>query len=83
VHHSRSGHFGEEIDLLPMPGIEPRFLSRPSRSLVAMRTIRAISVVTGNYMNTLREISLFYIINLIILTVPNVSIFYFIPTAQF
>ena len=38
VPHSRSGHFGEEIDLLPVPKIETRFRSRPSRSLAAMRT---------------------------------------------
>jgi len=55
----RSGHFGEEIDILPVPRIEPRFLSRPSPSLVAMPAIGAIFIVTGNFMNTLSEISLF------------------------
>jgi len=83
VPHSRSGQFGEEINLLPVPRIEPRSLSRQSHSLVAMRTIWAISVVIGNYMNTLSEISLFSTINLIILTALSASIFYFIPTVQF
>jgi len=39
VPHSRSGHFGEEIKLLPAARIEPRSLIRTSRNLVAMRTI--------------------------------------------
>ena len=61
VSYSRSEHFGKEIDLLAVPGMEPRFLSRPSRSLVAMRTIWASSIVASNYMNTFSEISRFFL----------------------
>jgi hypothetical protein len=32
---SRSGHYGEENNLLPLQGIEPRLLRRPVHSLVA------------------------------------------------
>lgn len=32
--HRRSGRFEEEINLLPLPGIEPRFLGCPARSPV-------------------------------------------------
>ena len=31
---SRSGRFGEEIHILSLPGIEPRFLGCPSRNLI-------------------------------------------------
>jgi hypothetical protein len=34
----RSGHYGEEENLLPTTGIEPRFLGRPARRLVTMST---------------------------------------------
>jgi hypothetical protein len=35
---SRSGHYGEEKSLLPLPGIEPRLLSCPACSVIAILT---------------------------------------------
>jgi hypothetical protein len=35
---SRSGLYGEEANLLPLPGIEPQLLGRPARSLIATQT---------------------------------------------
>jgi hypothetical protein len=33
---SQSGHYGEEINLLPLPEMEPRFIGHPVQSLVAV-----------------------------------------------
>jgi hypothetical protein len=35
---SWSGRYREEKNLLPLPGIGPRFLGRPARSLIAIST---------------------------------------------
>jgi hypothetical protein len=35
---SQSGGFGGDINILPLPGIEPRFLDRPARSLIIVPT---------------------------------------------
>jgi hypothetical protein len=35
---SRSGRYGEERNLLPLPGIEPQFLNRSAHSLIAILT---------------------------------------------
>jgi hypothetical protein len=37
VRHSRYGHFGEEKNLLPAPGFEPRILQHVARSLHLLR----------------------------------------------
>jgi hypothetical protein len=35
---SRSGRYGEDRNLLPLPGIEPEVFGRPARSIVTILT---------------------------------------------
>jgi hypothetical protein len=37
-HQTRSGRYGEEKNLFPLPGIEPQLVGRPAHSLVAVPT---------------------------------------------
>ena len=37
---NRSGRFGEEKNLLPLPRIEPRFFGRPARNKVNVTVLR-------------------------------------------
>lgn len=39
---SRSERYGEDRNLLSMPGMEPRFLDRPGRSLVVILSYHVI-----------------------------------------
>jgi hypothetical protein len=41
--HSRSVRYGTEKNLLRLLGIEPRFLGRPTRNLVAIPKFQAIT----------------------------------------
>jgi hypothetical protein len=45
-HQSRSASYVEEDNILPQPGIEPRLLGRPARSLIATPTVE--KKYTGN-----------------------------------
>jgi hypothetical protein len=49
---SRSGHYGEGENLLPLPGIETQLLGRPARSVIAVPTELSRRVAKANDVKT-------------------------------
>jgi hypothetical protein len=50
VPHRWSARFGEDKNILPLSGIEPRFLGRPARSVVTIpSTLFRLSIISVTY----------------------------------